>query len=566
MGFAMRRVRLFPMVLVGLASIGGLAALDSPCRAWEGLPSAVLKDPSYSKPMDPRHVDSAVQQAGYYDSRRKPTAAPPSGNSIPTNGMYRGQKVKLPTFFNRKTASAPGATAPQSNMPPAAMGSAVRGGASMNPQAVAGARQMPQGMPLGTPTAGYAAGSNARIADGRPVPPAPIRQGMQQGSAQTPTARNARPNVVSPAVPNSSPVPPWSNSPPGAPNARRTASATVQAAKPQLSPADQLIAQAHELSTRAETEEDYTQIIETCRRAQAAQASSATSQYVSSLLAWSYNRRGQIKAESCREKDAIVDFDEAVKLDESCWRALHNRGVLLAQDGVFDKAFEDFSRTIELNPSFAKAYSNRAALFTVANKLDDALADYDRAIELDGKLAVAHRGCGRVCQLLGKVDDAIKHYDIAVELAPNDAFAAACRADLLTDIGRYTEAVAEYDRAIEIDPNSHQAQGGSAWLLATCPDSSVRDPELAIERAQTVIGHGGENDAVNFDTLGAAQASAGHFDAAIESIKRAIALAPDEERPAYEQRLSLYESAKPYRISPMDFELEQASYEATDAE
>ena len=148
--------------------------------------------------------------------------------------------------------------------------------------------------------------------------------------------------------------------------------------------------------------------------------------------------------------------------------------------------------TIQLNPQFAKAYSNRAALFMVANNLNAALQDYNRAIELDPNLAVAHRGCGRVCQLTGRMDDAIAHYDAAVQLAPTDAYAAACRADLLTDVGRYSEAAAEYNRAIEIDPQSTQAQSGSAWLLATCPDSAVRNPDLAIQRAQTVIELGGE--------------------------------------------------------------------------
>ena len=336
-----------------------------------------------------------------------------------------------------------------------------------------------------------------------------------------------------------------------------------QAAQP-LSPADQLIAQAHSLSTQAESEEDYTHIIEWCRRAQASQPSAASAQFAKTLMAWSYNRRGQLRAEACQEKVAILDFDEAIRADSTCWRALHNRGVLLAQNEVYDKAFDDFSRTIELNPDFAKAYSNRAALFLVANNFDAALADYNHAITLDDQLAVAHRGCGRVCQLLGQVEEAIAHYNAAVELAPNDAYAAACRADLLTDVGRYAEAVAEYDRAIEIDPSSSQAQGGSAWLLATCPDVSVRDPELAIERAHTVIDQGGDTEAVNYDTLGAAQASLGDFAAAMESVRKAIELAPAEERETYNERLALYQQAKPYRIAPIDFDTEQASYEATD--
>jgi tetratricopeptide (TPR) repeat protein len=196
----------------------------------------------------------------------------------------------------------------------------------------------------------------------------------------------------------------------------------------------------------------------------------------------------------------------------------------------------------------------------VANNLDAALQDYNRAIELDGNLSVAHRGCGRVCQLMGRMDEAVGHYDAAVQLAPTDAYAAACRADLLTDVGRYTEALAEYDRAIEVDSESSQAHSGSAWLLATCPDAEIRDPELAIERATKAIELGGDQDAICFDTLAAAQASAGDFTAAMETIRKAIELAPADERDAYKDRLLLYQKAKPYRIGPVEQNIHQASH------
>ncbi len=417
-------------------------------------------------------------------------------------------------------------------------------------------------MPYGTPThaASNANYQTARVADGQP--PQPIRQDALPHVASRPTARAAYPVNRGQTIPNSSPISPWQTTPPVTPNAKPATSSAMPPAGP-LSAADRLVAEAHELSNHAQSEWDYTRIIETCRRAQASQASPAAAQYANRLIGWALNRRGQLKAEAAQDKEAILDFNEAVRADASCWRAIHNRGVLLAQSGEFEKAFDDFSHTIKLNPQFAKAYSNRAALFMVANNLSAALNDYNRAIGLDPNIAVSHRGCGRVCQLLGKTDDAMAHYDAAVQLAPTDAYAAACRADLLTDIGRYSEAAAEYNRAIELDPKSTQAQSGSAWLLATCPDSSVRNPDLAIQRAQTVIELGGENDAMSFDTLAAAQANAGDFEAAMNSARKAIELAPVQDRDAYKERLVMYQQAKPYRIAPIDRMTQQVSYQTS---
>ena len=200
--------------------------------------------------------------------------------------------------------------------------------------------------------------------------------------------------------------------------------------------------------------------------------------------------------------------------------------MLLAQAGQFEPAFDDFHQTIELNPNFAKAYSNRAALYVLAGELEPALADYQRAVELDPNFAVASRGCGRTCHMLGRVDEALEHLTRAIELAPQDAAAMASRGDLLTDMGQYEAAANDYEQALAVNPKYADACRGSAWLLATCPDGEVRNPGVALERAQRAVELERKADATTLDTLAAAQASVGDFQSATQTIRRAIELAP----------------------------------------
>jgi tetratricopeptide (TPR) repeat protein len=317
------------------------------------------------------------------------------------------------------------------------------------------------------------------------------------------------------------------------------------------SAADRILVAAHEAAARAESEADFGQVIETCRRARASQATPVVARYANELAAWAMNRRGQIKAEAGRINEAMLDFDDAVRLDSQCWRAIHNRGLLFAQAGEFEKAFDDFSRAITINPGFAKAYSNRAALYIVAGDVHPALDDYSKAIEVDPDLAVAHRGRGRACHLLGRLDESMENYDAAVQLSPGDAYAVASRADLLTDLGRYAEAAREYERAIQLDAKLVHAHRGAAWLLATCPDASVRNAALAVERAEAAIQLEGRDDTLSLDTLAAAQASSGDFATAVETLTRAIAIAPDNEREVYHERLSLYQDRRAFRIAPL---------------
>jgi tetratricopeptide (TPR) repeat protein len=344
--------------------------------------------------------------------------------------------------------------------------------------------------------------------------------------------------------------------------ARPTSSAASPsiAAGSQASATTLALARAHKAAATAKTEAEFSEIITTCQRIRTDQATSEETAFGRQLASWAMNRRGQLRAGAGRTSEALADFDIAIRLDAKCWRAIHNRGVLAAQAGQLEAAFDDFQQTIDLNPNYAKAYSNRAALFVLAGELEQALADYERAAELDPKLAIAHRGCGRTCHMLGRTNEALEHFDAAVELTPIDASSLTSRGDLLTDLGYYSDAAADYDRALEVNGKHAEACRSSAWLLATCPDETVRNPELALRRAELAGRLERNPSALTYDTFAAAQASVGDFGSAVNSIRRAIELSPPSERGAYQDRLHLYQQSTAYTISPVG-SVQQAGFE-----
>ncbi|TWT85447.1 TPR repeat-containing protein YrrB [Posidoniimonas polymericola] len=319
-----------------------------------------------------------------------------------------------------------------------------------------------------------------------------------------------------------------------------------------------LLAEAHYMARDAQSEEDFTRVVQQCRHVLAIDESTVAVSYSNELASWALNKRGELKADLGMVKEAMADFDEAVTKDAGQWRAIHNRGVLMAQAGKFAEAFDAFNKTIELNGEFAKAHSNRASLYVQAGEFETALADYRRAIMLDPDLVVAHKGRGRVCHVVGRLEEALQHFEAAAALAPDDAGIATCRADLLVDMGRYSQAASGYVRAIEIDPADPIAHRNLAWLQATCPDRSYVDGERALANAERAIELAGGEDDICLDTLAAAQATAGDFAAAVETIKQAIALAPSADQGEYAERLELYQQEKPFRSHPAG--VRQASY------
>jgi tetratricopeptide (TPR) repeat protein len=188
--------------------------------------------------------------------------------------------------------------------------------------------------------------------------------------------------------------------------------------------------------------------------------------------------------------------------------------------------------------------------------MERALVDFDAALNADPELLAALVGRGRVCHLLGRLDDALTSLDSAVKLAPHDADIVCAdivcsRADLLADLGRYEDALLDYAQAIDLNKKFEHAYRNGAWLLATCPDESIRDEEGAIAGAQAALDCGyGERHAA-LDTMAAALANAGRYEEAVGTIQQAIDIAPMEVRNAYQARQQLYEAGQPFRTQPV---------------
>lgn len=309
--------------------------------------------------------------------------------------------------------------------------------------------------------------------------------------------------------------------------------------------------EAHKLAATASTAKEFGKIARLCADALQETESDESRQFGKELAAWALNRRGELRTNLGEPELALADFETATALDETAWRPVHNRSVTHAQAGRFADAFDDVNRVIELHPTFAKAYSNRATLYVEAGESELALADYQKALEHDSDLIAAHVGRGRVCHMLGRLDDALKHLDEAVKISGNSAQVVCSRADLRADLGHYEQALEDYARAVEIDPAFAHAYRNGAWLLATCPDERYRDVENAIQGAEQAIENGYGQRHAALDTLAAAWANAGEFEKAARLAREAIAEAPDEVVGAYQDRLELYESGRPYRSTPL---------------
>ncbi|HUD46430.1 MAG TPA: hypothetical protein VMR33_06350 [Candidatus Baltobacteraceae bacterium] len=117
--------------------------------------------------------------------------------------------------------------------------------------------------------------------------------------------------------------------------------------------------------------------------------------------------------------------------------------------------------------------------------------------------------------------------------------------------GRAAEALSHYEEALRIEPLNARAQNNLAWLLATCPDASLRNGAKAVELARQANELSGGTDPSMLDTMGAAFAEAGRFKDATQTVQKAIELSRAAGRQdlveELEGELKRYEAGLPCR-------------------
>ena len=257
--------------------------------------------------------------------------------------------------------------------------------------------------------------------------------------------------------------------------------------------------------------------------------------------------RGIVLSEMGRQGDAMISYDEAMKLGLSTPALFINRGNARQRAGDFEKAAAEFTEAIRLDEKSARAFNNRAFVEVELGFLDAALADVNQAIELDPKYAEALNNRGVIYRTRGDFRKAIEDYSTALEIAPWYANAYANRGYANKKLKDFEAAITDYKLALKVNPKFAGAMNDLAWLQATCTKDSVRDGESALKLATEACELTGEKNPECLDTLAAALAETGDFKKAVSTQLKAIKLTEAADLGPLKERLELYKKDKAFR-------------------
>ncbi len=250
--------------------------------------------------------------------------------------------------------------------------------------------------------------------------------------------------------------------------------------------------------------------------------------------------------------EAIAHFQKALQIAPGYAEAHYNLGNALLKKGSVNEAITHYQKALQIKPDFAETHYNLGNVLLQKGNLDEAIAHYQKALQIKPDFAEAHNNLGNALLQEGNVDEAIAHFQKALQITPDLAKAHNNLGNALLRKGNVDDAIAHYQRALQITPDFAEAQKSLAWVLATCPQASLRNGNKAVELAQRANQLTGDGNPVVLGTLAAAYAEAGRFPEAMATAQRALQLADARSNTslaeALRSQLKLYQAGLPFHL------------------
>ncbi len=166
------------------------------------------------------------------------------------------------------------------------------------------------------------------------------------------------------------------------------------------------------------------------------------------------------------------------------------------------------------------------------------------------RLGASPSGLGNVLMSSGHPDQAAEAYQRAAALDPNLVEAHLSLAYLMQNSKRWNQALERFRKALQLAPHDPTSLSGAAWILATHPEATQRDPQQAVAWAELAWQVTRQQDPQVADVLAAAYAAAGQFERAVPIAEQALQLANsrklDELAAQVRQHLALYRQGQAF--------------------
>ncbi len=248
------------------------------------------------------------------------------------------------------------------------------------------------------------------------------------------------------------------------------------------------------------------------------------------------------------------DGIESIDVPASDFYRIVDEAMDLQGKGDISGALAKWQKSLGLDPADARANNGMGIALGMSGKPDDGIPYFQKAIQSQADFFEAYYNLGIIFTKEGRVNEAAEAWQNVVRIRPAFAQGHEELGYTLYLQAKYSDALSQLRKAVEEEPNRVLALRLAANLLATSPDSSIRNGAEAVTLAAKARQLSEGHDPAVLDTLSAAYAETGNFSQATEIEQQAVALAVQEGNAALEARLkghmARYASNEALRIAP----------------
>jgi protein O-mannosyl-transferase len=251
--------------------------------------------------------------------------------------------------------------------------------------------------------------------------------------------------------------------------------------------------------------------------------------------------------------EVLANFHRAAQVNPNDFKAQYNLGITLAARGRLDEAIKAYFQALQIKPDFPDAWNKLGAALASQGRLEVAIESYQRALQLNPNHSEALDNLGNALTARNRIEEAIELYRRAILLRPDHAETFFHLGMAFGQSGRRQEAAASYREALRLNPDLVGALNNLAWVLATSPESDLRDGPEAVRLAERACELTQRHEPWFIGTLAAAYAEAGRYPEAAALAEKAEQLAASAGLAALAEKnhqlLNVYQAGNPYRES-----------------
>jgi len=230
-----------------------------------------------------------------------------------------------------------------------------------------------------------------------------------------------------------------------------------------------------------------------------------------------------------RTDEAITHLQALLKEYPNDAQAHYNLGNALRKKGDSQGAIAAYEKTLSIQARYPAAHYNLGIALDQNGQIDEAIAHYREAVQEQPNYPEAYYLLGNDLLQKARVDDAIAAYEQALKSRPTYPEVENNIGLALLQKGRPSEAIAHWQNALAGQSDSVDSLNNLAWVLATFPESWIRNRKQALALAERANQLSGDNNPAILRTLAAAYAENGRFTEARVTAERGLQLANAQE-------------------------------------